>query len=110
MPPKAASSSKRVASNGNAKVTTVATSNKAAAGAPAEPTRTITVQPQTLGIQCSGQDVSGVTAGSQATKLGICVGWTVLTIAGKKVTNAREISAALAAGKKSGKAYKVLFR
>jgi hypothetical protein len=110
MPPKTASSSKTVAANGNSKVTTVATTNRAAAPAPTEPTKTITVQPQMLGIQCSGQEVSKVNTGSQAEKLKIEVGWQVLSIAGKKVANAKEITTALAAGKKSGKAYKVVFR
>jgi len=47
--------------------------------------------------------------GSQAESLGIKEGWSVLTIAGKKVVNSNQITAALSANKRSGRQYKIVF-
>ena len=69
---------------------------------------TINVEPKSFGIKCNGQSVTTVTAGSQAEKAGVKVGWKVLEIAGKKVSTTKDITNALADNRKKGKAYKII--
>jgi hypothetical protein len=105
-----AKTTKSVSASGNARVVTTATSSHSKAAAPAEPTRELTVEAKPFGIKTKGQSVCAVVAGSQAEKLGVAVGWEVLTIAGKKMKGEKEITASLGEAKKAGKKYKVVFR
>lgn len=69
---------------------------------------TIDVEPKPFGVKCNGQTVTDVTAGSQAEKAGVKVGWTIVEIGGKKVSTTPEITKALADNKKKGKKYKII--
>jgi len=94
---------------------------------------TIEVEPAPVGISVKCNEVSKVTPGSQAEKAGVQLGWLCLKINGKIMPKdasgtkargyyedlcvywsesraAQAITAALAAGKKGGKKYKILFQ
>ena len=91
----------------------------AAASAPAAVSSTgdmseivIEVEPAPVGISVKGQEVSKVTSGSQAEKLGVQLGWLVLKVNGKVMPTkdgTKAITAALGEGKKAGKKYKITF-
>jgi len=60
-----------------------------------------------VGIKCKGQEIVEVVKGSQAEKKGIQTGQLVLRISGKETRTSREISLALAAGRKGSIPYPI---
>ena len=111
----AASSTKTVSVNGDSHVTTTAASSSSCkAPPPIEPTFTLTFEPRAVGITCKVTAVCKVVKGSQAEEKGVRVGDLVLTVGGRKVETAKEVTEALGEGKKGGdtgkKSYDVVFR
>jgi hypothetical protein len=105
-------STKSVDAAGDQRVLTVANSATASAGAPAEPTKSILAKPAPFGVKCRGRgtEIGSVVKGSQAEKAGVVAGWIVLTVAGKKVSTAQDVTKALAEAKRAGKEYKVVLK
>jgi S1-C subfamily serine protease len=90
----------------------VATSATAAAGEP----ETVTLEVGAaaakgdVGFSVQGVVVDKVSKAGLAEKRGIRAGWYVVRVAAKAVASEAEVQAALAAAKKAGKAFAIVFR
>jgi len=69
----------------------------------------VKVEPAPVGVSVKGQEVIKVAPDSQAARAGVELGWSIVQIGGKTVSNSKEITAALGAGKNGGKKYEIVF-
>ena len=112
MPPKKdagkARSTKTVDSKGNATVKSVARGANATARTLAEVS--IEFEPAAVGVKCNNQEITNITAGSQAEKKGVQTGWLIFDVAGKGVKTTKDVTNALGAARKAGKNFVVKFK
>lgn len=92
--------------------TTVATAATATAGEPENVTLEISAAAAKgdLGFTLKGLSVDKVTKAGLADKRGVRAGWCVVKLGSKNVSSETEIQSGLAAAKKAGKAFSIVFR